>query len=154
MADTLEAGDKAPDFSMPSTSGPVKLRDFKGNYLVLYFYPKDNTPGCTNEAKDFTALADAFEAKGAKIVGVSRDSLKKHENFAAKHELKVILASDETGAVTETYGTWVEKKLYGRTYMGIARETFLIDPKGTIIKVWKKVRVKGHAEDVFDSIPE
>lgn len=154
MADTLEVGQKAPDFSMPSTSGPVKLKDFTSNYLVLYFYPKDNTPGCTNEAKDFTALADTFEAKGAKIVGVSRDSLKKHENFAAKHDLKVILASDESGEVTETYCTWVEKKLYGRTYMGIARETFLIDPKGTIIKVWKKVRVKGHAEDVLSSIPE
>lgn len=154
MAEILQTGDKAPDFAMESTDGPIRLKDFKGSYLVLYFYPKDDTPGCTNEAKDFTALADQFAEKNAKILGVSRDTLAKHEKFAAKHELAVILGSDADGTVTESYGTWVEKKLYGRTYMGIARETYLIDPKGSIIKVWKKVRVKGHAEEVLSSIPE
>ncbi len=154
MAEILQTGDKAPDFTMQSTSGPISLKDFRGSYLVLYFYPKDDTPGCTNEAKDFTALADAFADKHVKIVGVSRDTLAKHEKFATKHDLSVILASDADGHVTESYGTWVEKNMYGRTYMGIARETYLIDPKGVIIKVWKKVRVKGHAEDVLGSIPE
>ena len=153
MAEILQIGDKAPEFSMPSTSGPIKLKDFRGTYLVLYFYPKDDTPGCTNEAKDFTALSKEFAAKNAKVVGVSRDTLAKHEKFSAKHELDVILASDEGGTTTESYGTWVEKNMYGRTYMGIARETFLIDPKGAIIKVWKRVRVKGHADDVLSSIP-
>lgn len=154
MAEMLQTGDKAPDFAMESTSGPITLKDFRGSYLVLYFYPKDNTPGCTNEAKDFSALADRFAGKNAKVLGVSRDSLAKHENFVARHELKVILGSDADGTVTETYGTWVEKKLYGRTYMGVARETYLIDPDGVIIKVWRKVRVKGHAEEVLSSIPD
>ena len=153
MAKLLQDGDKAPDFSMPSTTGPITLKDFKGSYLVLYFYPKDDTPGCTNEAKDFTALADQFAARNAKIVGVSRDPMAKHEKFIAKHELNLILASDETGETTESYGTWVEKNMYGKKYMGIARQTFLIDPAGTIIKSWKKVRVKGHAEEVLDHLP-
>lgn len=153
MAKLLQDGDKAPDFSMQSTAGPIKLDDFKGGYLVLYFYPKDDTPGCTNEAKDFSALIDEFTARNARIVGVSRDTLAKHEKFAAKHDLKVTLASDESGETTETYGTWVEKNMYGRTYMGIARQTFLIGPDGSIIKSWKKVRVKGHAEDVLGHLP-
>ena len=154
MADSLGPGDAAPDFSMPSTDGHVELGDYRGSYLILYFYPKDDTPGCTNEAKDFSALSDEFARRGARILGVSRDPLSKHEKFAAKHELKVPLASDETGAVTESYGTWVEKNMYGRTYMGIARRTFLVDPEGIIIKVWQKVRVKGHAQEVLDAVPE
>lgn len=153
MGDVLQAGDKAPAFSMPSTSGVIKLKDFRGSYLVLYFYPKDDTPGCTNEAKDFSDLLDQFSARNAKVAGVSRDTLAKHEKFAAKHDLKVTLASDEEGKVTETYGTWVEKNMYGRTYMGIARETFLIDPKGVIIKYWQRVRVKGHAAEVLEHLP-
>jgi len=153
MAESLQVGDKAPNFSMPSTSGKIQLKDFKGHYLVLYFYPKDDTPGCTNEAKDFTALADEFAALNTKIVGVSRDTLAKHEKFAAKHDLKVILASDESGETTEAYNTWVEKNMYGKTYMGIARETLLIGPDGAIIKLWKKVRVKGHSDDVLASVP-
>jgi len=154
MAKVLQDGEKAPDFSMPSTSGPIQLKDFAGSYLVLYFYPKDDTPGCTNEAKDFSEMIEAFTARSAKIVGVSRDPLSKHEKFAAKHDLKVILGSDESGKVTESYGTWVEKNMYGRTYMGIARQTFLIGPDGSIIKSWKKVRVKGHAEDVLGHLPD
>ncbi|MEQ3651619.1 peroxiredoxin [Hyphomonas sp.] len=154
MAKVLQDGEKAPDFSMPSTSGSIQLKDFAGGYLVLYFYPKDDTPGCTNEAKDFSEMIEAFAARNAKIVGVSRDPLSKHEKFAAKHDLKVILGSDESGKVTESYGTWVEKNMYGRTYMGIARQTFLIGPDGSIIKSWKKVRVKGHAEGVLGHLPD
>ncbi|WP_370172118.1 MULTISPECIES: peroxiredoxin [Hyphomonas] len=154
MANPLQAGDKAPNFSMPSTEGEISLKDFEGSYLVLYFYPRDNTPGCTTEAKDFTALVDEFGARNAKIVGVSRDSMTKHENFKAKQDLKVILASDEDGKTTESYGTWVEKNMYGKTHMGVARETFLIDPTGKIIKLWKKVRVKGHAQEVLEALPE
>ena len=153
MAKSLQEGDKAPDFSMPSTDGPIQLKDFKGSYLVLYFYPKDDTPGCTTEARDFTSLAAEFAKRNAKIVGVSRDPMAKHEKFAAKHELDVILASDESGETTESYGTWVEKNMYGKRYMGVARATFLIDPSGTIIKSWKKVRVKGHAEAVLEELP-
>lgn len=154
MANPLQAGDKAPNFSMPSTEGDISLKDFEGSYLVLYFYPRDNTPGCTTEAKDFTALVDEFGARNAKIVGVSRDSITKHENFKAKQDLRVILASDEDGKTTESYGTWVEKNMYGKTHMGVARETFLIDPTGKIIKLWKKVRVKGHAQEVLEALPE
>ena len=153
MAKSLQEGDTAPDFSMPSTDGTIQLKDFKGSYLVLYFYPKDDTPGCTTEAKDFTSLAGEFAKRNAKIVGVSRDPMAKHEKFAAKHELDVILASDESGETTESYGTWVEKNMYGKRYMGVARATFLIDPSGTIIKSWKKVRVKGHAEAVLEELP-
>lgn len=154
MAKEWTEGDKAPDFSMPSTDGPISLSDFKGKYLVLYFYPKDNTPGCTNEAIDFSAHIKAFEKAGASVVGVSKDSMKKHENFVAKHDLKVVLASDEDGAVCDAYGTWVEKKNYGRTYMGIARSTFLIGPDGKLHKIWPKVKVKGHAEEVLAAIPD
>ena len=143
MAKVLQDGEKAPDFSMPSTTGQIKLEDFSGSYLVLYFYPKDDTPGCTNEAKDFSALIDAFADRNAKV-----------EKFSAKHDLKVILASDESGETTEMYGTWIEKNMYGKTYMGIARQTFLIGPDGSIIKSWKKVRVKGHAEDVLSHLPD
>ena len=154
MAKVLQDGEKATDFSMHSTTGQIELKDFSGSYLVLYFYPKDDTPGCTNEAKDFSALIDAFADRNAKVVGVSRDPLSKHEKFSAKHDLKVILASDESGETTEMYGTWIEKNMYGKTYMGIARQTFLIGPDGSIIKSWKKVQVKGHAEDVLSHLPD
>ena len=152
MANPLQAGDKAPNFSMPSTEGDISLKDFEGSYLVLYFYPRDNTPGCTTEAKDFTALVDEFGARNAKIVGVSRDSMTKHENFKAKQDLRVILASDEDGKTTESYGTWVEKNMYGRKSMGIERSTFLIDEEGVVRDIWRKVKVKGHAEDVLDAV--
>lgn len=152
----LAQGDEAPAFSMPGSgdSGMLNLSDYSGKYLVLYFYPKDNTPGCTTEAIDFTAQKDAFQALNAEIIGVSRDSIKKHDNFIAKKELGIILGADVDGKVTEDYGVWVEKSMYGKTYMGIQRATFLIAPDGKIAKVWPKVRVKGHVEDVLNSLRE
>ena len=152
MANGPKEGVRAPDFSMDSTQGPIKLADFKGRTLVLYFYPKDDTPGCTTEAKDFTALAKDFAKADAAVVGVSRDPMTRHEKFAGKHELDLILASDEDGKVCEAYGVWVEKQNYGRTYMGIERSTFLIGPDGKIRRIWSKVRVKGHAEEVLSEV--
>lgn len=150
----LKAGDPAPDFSMPGSGdrGTVSLADYSGKYLVLYFYPKDSTPGCTTEAIDFTALKSDFAALNAEILGVSRDSVKKHDNFIAKKELGILLGADLGGNVTEDYGVWVEKSMYGKTYMGIQRATFLIGPDGKILEVWPKVRVKGHAKDVLDTL--
>ena len=152
----LAPGDVAPAFSMPGSgdSGTLSLSDYNGKYLVLYFYPKDNTPGCTTEAIDFTAQKDAFQALNAEIIGVSRDSIKKHDNFIAKKELGIILGADLEGKVTEDYGVWVEKNMYGKTYMGIQRATFLISPDGAIAEVWPKVRVKGHAEEVLKKLSE
>ena len=152
MAIGPKEGKPAPDFSMDSTQGPIKLGDFKGRTLVLYFYPKDDTPGCTTEAKDFSAMAKQFAKAGAAVVGVSRDPLARHEKFAAKHDLDLVLASDEDGTVCEAYGVWVEKKNYGRTYMGIQRATFLIGPDKKVIRIWPKVRVKGHAEEVLEAV--
>ncbi|MEE2524822.1 thioredoxin-dependent thiol peroxidase [Hyphobacterium sp. HN65] len=149
----LTAGQKAPAFDMPTDGdGRVSLADLKGKIVVLYFYPKDSTPGCTNEAIDFSALSDDFEAAGAVVVGVSRDSVKRHDNFKAKNDLKVVLGADLDGKVTEDYGVWVEKSLYGRKYMGIQRATFLIDSQGLIQKLWPKVKVKGHAAEVLEAV--
>jgi len=150
----LKAGDTAPSFSMPVSGGghTVSLSDYAGNYLVLYFYPKDDTPGCTTEAIDFTAQKSAFAALGAEIIGVSRDTVEKHDKFIAKKELGVVLGSDKEGKVTEEYGVWVEKSMYGKTYMGIQRATFLIGPDGKIAEVWPKVRVKGHADLVLEAL--
>ena len=151
----LNVGDKAPDFQMPAENGKtVSLSDYSGGFLCLYFYPKDNTPGCTVEAKDFSAMKADFEASNCQILGVSRDSVKKHENFIAKPELTISLGADLEGQVTEDYGVWVEKKMYGKTYMGIQRATFLISPTGEIAEVWPKVKVKGHAEDVLARLKE
>jgi len=152
MTQPLETGAKAPDFSIETTEGQKTLSSYRGRHLVLYFYPKDDTPGCTNEARDFSERLSQFEAAGAKILGVSRDPLAKHQKFSAKHDLQIELASDEDGALCEAYGVWVEKNMYGRTYMGIARSTFLIDPKSRISRIWPKVRVKGHAQDVLESL--
>lgn len=152
MTTPLQAGDKAPAFKMTSTNGPVSLKDYAGQHLVLYFYPKDNTPGCTTEANDFSAHLTKFTAAGAQILGVSKDSIKKHENFIAKHDLQIPLASDESGNVCEAYDVWVEKNMYGKKYMGIQRATFLIDPKGKIQESWPKVRVKGHVEEVLAAL--
>lgn len=152
MTNGPQEGRKAPAFSMETTAGKRRLADYAGKYLVLYFYPKDDTPGCTQEALDFTAHAKAYEKAGAVVLGVSRDSLSRHEKFAAKHNLTVQLGSDEDGKVSDAYGTWEEKSMYGRTYMGMARRTFLIGPDGKIIRVWPKVRVKGHAEEVLENI--
>lgn len=150
----LKSGDAAPAFSMPGSgdSGTLSLSDYSGKYLVLYFYPKDNTPGCTTEAIDFTAQKDAFSDLNAEIIGVSRDSVKKHDNFIAKKELGIVLGADVDGRVTEDYGVWVEKNMYGKTYMGIQRATFLIGPDGKIVEVWPKVRVKGHVDEVLDTL--
>ncbi|MBU1286163.1 MAG: peroxiredoxin [Alphaproteobacteria bacterium] len=152
MSIPLVEGSKAPAFSIETTDGKKQLSSYKGKYLVLYFYPKDDTPGCTNEAKDFSALASDFATAGAEILGVSRDTLAKHGKFADKHDLNIPLGADEDGGVCEAYGTWVEKNMYGRTYMGIARSTFLIGSDGRIKRIWPKVRVKGHAQQVLDCV--
>lgn len=150
MANQLDVGDKAPAFSMTRDGGgTVSLADLRGKKVVLYFYPKDDTPGCTTEAIDFSALKADFAKAGAEVIGVSRDSVAKHEKFAAKHKLGVALGADEDGTVTEAYGVWQEKSLYGRKYMGIMRATFLIDGDGVIRRIWPKVSVKGHAAEVL-----
>ena len=150
---SITEGQNAPSFEMPSDDGTtISLNSLKGQTVVLYFYPKADTPGCTNEAKDFTALADDFAQAGAVVIGVSKDPVKKLDRFKAKYDLKVQLASDETAGVTEAYGVWVEKNMYGRTYMGIERATFLIDGAGVVQKVWRKVSVKGHAEEVLTTV--
>ena len=153
---TLNSGEDAPAFTMPGSGdmGTISLSDYAGKYLVLYFYPKDNTPGCTTEALDFTAAKSDFTKLNAEILGVSRDSVKKHDNFIAKKELKIGLGADLDGRVTEDYGVWVEKSMYGKTYMGIQRATFLIGPDGKIIEIWPKVRVKGHADAVLETLRE
>lgn len=150
---TLSQGDAAPDFTM-TTNGDatVSLSDFAGSWLILYFYPKDDTPGCTKQAIAFTELQQEFSALDTKIVGVSKDTVAKHEKFAAKHDLTIQLGSDPEGTACESYGVWVEKKNYGRTYMGIERTTFLIDPKGRISKIWPKVRVAGHVDAVLETV--
>ena len=147
----IKDGAKAPDFELESASGPVRLSDFAGKTLVLYFYPKDDTSGCTMEAQQFTALAPEFEKAGATVLGVSKDSVKSHEKFAVKHGLGVRLGSDPDGKMIERYGSWVKKSLYGREYMGIDRSTFLIKD-GTIRRLWRKVRVPGHAQAVLDAV--
>lgn len=149
---TLSVGDKAPQFSLPGNGGStLSLSDFAGKNVVLYFYPKDDTPGCTTEAKDFTSLAEDFKNANTVVIGMSKDTAAKHDKFIAKHDLSVLLASDEEGAALEAYGVWVEKNMYGRKYMGIQRATFLIDGEGTIQNIWPKVKVKGHAEDVLEN---
>ena len=147
---TIAEGATAPDFEMESADGPIRLADFKGKTLVLYFYPKDDTPGCTNEAKDFSALSGEFAKAGVSVVGASKDSVKRHTSFAAKYGLTIPLGADPEGEVIAAYGSWVEKKLYGREYMGIDRSTFLIQD-GVIRKIWRKVKVPGHAQAVLDT---
>lgn len=148
-----QEGDKAPDFLLPGDGGQtIRLKDFKGKPVVLYFYPKDDTSGCTREAIEFTAVLKDFRKAGAAIVGVSRDTPKKHDAFKAKHKLGVTLASDEEGTMIDGYGSWVEKSLYGRRYMGIDRSTFLIDGKGVIRKIWRKVKVPGHVDEVLEAV--
>ncbi len=146
-------GQPAPSFTLPRDGGTnVTLADYAGQIVVLYFYPKDDTPGCTTEAIDFSAEAEAFAKAGAVVLGVSRDTVKKHEKFRDKHGLKVALLADEDGAVCEAYGVWVEKSMYGRTYMGIERTTFLIGRDGKITRVWDKVKVKDHADEVLAAV--
>lgn len=153
MTKTLEAGDKAPAFSLETDTGDtLALKDLKGKKVVLYFYPKDDTPGCTKQAIAFSENLTKFRRAGAEIIGVSRDSVAKHQKFKDKHDLKVILGADEAGDVTEKYGVWVEKNMYGRQYMGIERATFLIDEKGVIREIWRKVKVKEHADAVLTAV--
>ncbi|WP_421792909.1 peroxiredoxin [Hyphobacterium sp.] len=148
----LAEGQKAPAFDMPTDGdGSISLGELTGKNVVLYFYPKDSTPGCTTEAIDFSGLINDFDAANTVVVGVSRDSVKKHDNFKTKNDLKVVLGADLDGNVTEAYGVWVEKNMYGRKYMGIQRATFLIDSAGVIQKIWPKVKVKGHAAEVLDA---
>ena len=148
---TVETGQPAPDFSAPATGDQtLSLSDFQGKTLVLYFYPKDNTPGCTTEAKDFSALKGEFEKAGVALLGISKDSTKKHQNFIAKHDLTVDLATDaEEGGLSDELGVWAEKRMYGKTYMGMVRSTYLLDAEGKIARIWPKVKVKGHAEEVL-----
>jgi len=143
-------GAPAPDFTLETPEGPVSLGDFKGKALVLYFYPKDDTGGCTKEAQAFTELGPQFAKAGVTVLGVSKDSIASHKKFTAKYDLGVKLGSDPEGQVIERYGSWVEKSLYGRQYMGIDRSTFLIQD-GVLRKVWRKVRVPGHAEAVLEA---
>ena len=148
MSDVTE-GAKAPHFELAGPDGPIRLADFQGRTLVLYFYPKDDTSGCTKEAQDFTAAAAEFAQAGAAVLGVSKDSVASHGKFIAKYDLAVPLGSDPEGQVVERYGSWVEKSMYGRKYMGIDRSTFLIDKDGVVRRVWRKVKVPGHAQEVL-----
>ena len=146
-------GALAPQFNLPRDGGGnVSLADLAGKTVVLYAYPKDDTSGCTTEALDFTALAGEFAEAGAVIVGLSPDPVKAHDKFIAKHDLGIILASDEDKSVLEAYGVWKEKSMYGRTYMGVERSTFIIDGSGTIARIWRKVKVKGHAQTVLEAV--
>ncbi len=149
---SVDVGDKAPNFKMPTDDGgEVSLQSLKGRNVVLYFYPKDDTPGCTKEACGFQEALPDFSKIDAAIVGVSKDSIARHQKFKNKYGLKFTLGSDEDGSVCESYGVWKEKKNYGRTYMGIERSTFLIDAKGVIRNVWRKVSINGHVDEVLEA---
>ena len=141
-------GDAVPDFALEGDTGPIRLGDFAGRKRVVYFYPKDDTPGCTTEGKAFSALQSQFDAADTAVVGISRDSVAAHAKFRKKHGLTVALGSDE-GAVTEAFGVWVEKSMYGKKYMGIERATFLIGRDGKVAQVWPKVKAAGHAQEVL-----
>jgi len=155
MADALQPGSPAPDFDLAADGGGrVSLAGLKGRNVVLYFYPKDDTTGCTKEAIDFTAATKDFAAQDAVVVGVSKDSAKSHDRFKAKHQLSVVLGADPDGQAVEAYGVWIEKSMYGRTYMGIDRSTWLIDRQGVIRRVWRKVKVPGHVAEVLKALRE
>lgn len=143
----------APDFTMPVTGGgEISLSDLRGKIVVLYFYPRDDTPGCTMEAIEFSADLPSFRQAGAEVYGISRDTLAKHDRFAAKHDLTVPLLADVDGAVTQAYDVWVEKNMYGKKMMGIERATFLIDAQGNIARIWRKVKVAGHVQEVLNAV--
>lgn len=149
MSGELKAGDRAPDFDLPGADGPISLKALKGKTVVLYFYPKDDTTGCTAEAQGFTAAASDFAKAGSVIVGVSKDSVASHQKFKAKYGLAPLLGSAKEDDVVERYGAWVEKSMYGRKYMGVDRSTFLIDGQGVLRRVWRKVKVPGHVAEVL-----
>ena len=153
MSDFPQAGDPMPEVAMETPDGgTVKPSDFRGRKLAVFFYPKDNTPGCTTEAKDFTALAGEFEKAGVALLGVSKDAPQKHRNFIAKQSLTVPLATDaEEGGLSDALGVWTEKSMYGRKFMGMIRTTYLLDAEGRIARVWDKVKVKGHAAEVLEA---
>jgi peroxiredoxin Q/BCP len=149
----IDAGDKAPAFALPTDGdNTLSLKDLKGKAVVLYFYPKDDTPGCTMEAEAFRDRIKEFKKAGAQVVGVSKDSVKRHDKFKAKYALPFALLSDADGELCRAYGVWVQKKLYGRSYMGIERATFLIDGKGVVRRVWRNVKVKDHADEVLAAV--
>lgn len=151
----VQEGKKAPDFTAATDGGKgLTLSELRGKPVVLYFYPKDDTPGCTTEACGFRDAAPAFKKLKGQVVGVSKDSVAKHDKFKAKHELNFPLVADEDGKICEKYGTWIEKSLYGRKYMGIDRATFLIDSEGTVRRIWRKVKVAGHVEEVQAALKE
>jgi len=153
----IDLGKPAPDLTLPRDGdgdGEITLSDLKGGPVVLFFYPKGNTPGCTTEALDFTARMPEFAASNCTVLGISKDSVKKHDNFRNKHDLGVTLLSDANSNVCETYGVWQEKKMYGKTFMGIVRSTVLIDENGKIAKTWTKVKVAGHADEVLSAVKE
>ncbi len=153
--DKLKEGDKAPNFTLPTDNNKeISLSGLKGKKVIVYFYPKDSTPGCTKEACEFRDNLNSFQKLGTEIIGLSKDSVKKHDNFKEKNDLNFPLASDEAGAICEKYGVWVEKNMYGRKYMGIERATFLIGENGKILKIWRKVKVAGHVEDILSTIED
>jgi peroxiredoxin Q/BCP len=146
---SVEAGDKAPEFEVQGVDGPIRSADFAGKPYVVYFYPKDDTSGCTKEAQDFSALAGDFGKLGVTVLGISKDSVASHRKFIAKYGLAIPLGSDPEGAVIERFGSWVEKSMYGRQYMGIDRSTFLVDKDGVVARVWRKVKTNGHGAEVL-----
>ncbi|EEB84838.1 peroxiredoxin [Roseobacter sp. GAI101] len=149
----LEISQPAPDFTLPVTGGDaVTLSALQGKAVVLYFYPRDDTPGCTKESIGFSEHLDAFKDAGALVFGISRDTMAKHDKFTAKHDLTVPLLADVDGTVTESYGVWVEKNMYGKKSMGIERATYLIDAQGNIANIWRKVKVPGHVEEVLEAV--
>ncbi len=151
----LKVGEKAPDFCLPDDQGkPVCLKDFLGKWVILYFYPKDNTPGCTTEAKEFSELVHEFEKLNAVIMGISKDSVESHKKFRERHQLKVILLSDVERKVIEAYGAWQLKKRFGKESYGVVRCTYIIDPHGKVAHIWKSVRAKGHAAKVLEKLKE
>lgn len=152
MTSEPTVGDKAPNFNLDSEDGPISLGDYSGNPLVLYFYPKDDTSGCTKQAIGFSERKADFDAIGAAILGVSPDPVKSHAKFRGKHDLTISLGADPDKATLEAYGVWKEKSMYGRKYMGVERSTFLIDGNGVIRKAWRKVKVPGHVDAVLDAV--
>ncbi len=147
----INQGDMAPSITVKASDGSTVDLASPGQPLVLYFYPKDDTSGCTREAQDFTALAPDFKKAGVKVVGVSRDPMKSHEKFIGKYDLAVPLVSDEEGRISDAFGTWVQKSMYGRKYMGMERSTYLIGPDGRVLRAWPKVKVPGHAQEVLEA---